>query len=218
LELPVRVKNGVGTLSRVAGMGLLAAFVLPGQYTKHNLSFGMGAAAPRGDLNTFFHDSFNLNVGYGYRFHPNFQIDAGLDTVFFAGRVNDYVPTDFGDLAIRDYQFLVPVGGRAILPLARGRFHLYGGGGFAYLRYTELLRQPSPYWQIDCRYCGSRHGIGYYATAGLNFALDQGQHFRVGAGMKVYRGNTDGDPVGAVPPIRTKDHWNNLFAEFTFAF
>jgi len=64
----------------------------------------------------------------------------------------------------------------------------------------------------------SRGGWGYYATAGLQVALDRYQHFRLGMGPRIYRGHTDGEPLGAVPGIRTRDLWINLMAEFGFSF
>ena len=81
-----------------------------------------------------------------------------------------------------------------------------------------MLRQPSDYFKVDCRSCGSRHGVGYYATTGISIALDRFQMFRVGFGAKSYRGGTDGDPVGAVPRLKTTDRWLNLFGELTMSF
>ena len=72
---------------------------------------------PRGELRPLFSDSFLAGVEYGYRFHRNFQLDAGFDSVFGAAGVNDWLPTAFGNLRIRDFQSFVPFGGRVILPL-----------------------------------------------------------------------------------------------------
>ena len=187
-------------------------------YPKHSFRLGLGSAQPRADLRNLYKDSFNLGFGYGYRFHPYFQADIGLDTAFGAAGVRDFLPTVFGDLRIRDYQFLMPVGGRAILPLARDRVHLFGGGGGAYMRYTERIRQPGDYIRIDCTVCASRHGWGYYALAGVSTALDRNGHFRLGVSGRVYRGHTDGDPLGAVSGIRTRDHWVHIGGDFTFSF
>lgn len=188
-------------------------------YPRHNFTFGLGAGQPRGDLTRFFENSFGLNFGYGYRFHRHFQVDAGMETVFGAAGVRDFLPSQvFGDLRIRDYQFLAPVGGRAILPLGSERVLFSGGGGAAYLRYTERLRQPSDYFSIDCPVCASRHGIGSYALANLKVALDRYRRFWVGVTGRVYRGHTNGDPLGAQPGIRTRDHWVNVYGEFGVSF
>lgn len=187
-------------------------------YPHHNFSFGMGAAQPRADLRGFFGDSFGLNVGYGFRFHRYFQADVGFETVFGAAGVRDYLSSGFGPLRIRDYQFFVPMGGRAIAPLLHGRLQFYGGGGGAYMRYQERVRQPSDFYRVDCPVCASRDGWGYYATAGANIALDRAQHFRLGAGGRVYRGHTSGDALGFVPGLRTRDHWVNLYGELSFGF
>lgn len=195
----------------------LSLFAQP-DYPRHNFSFGVGAAQPRGDLRPLYSDRPALNFGYGYRFAKNFQLDAGFETVFGAANIRDYLDTGFGPLRIRDYQFLVPFGGRAILPLAGGRVLLSGGGGAAYLRYQELLHQPSDDFNIDCDVCAARDGWAWYALAEAGVYLDRAQHFRLGAVTKVYRGHTEGDALGAVPPIRTRDHWINTYGQFTVSF
>ncbi len=192
----------------------------PRYYRKHHLTGSIGAGLPRGELRPYFGDSFGLNVGYGYRFHPNFQVDVGLDTLFHAARVKDFFESQFGDLRIRDYQFLLPIGGRAILPLASGRLQFHGGGGGAYMRYQERIRQPfgDAYFRLECPVCRSRGGWGYYALAGSSVALDRRQHFRLGVTTKVYRGNTEGDAFGQLPAIRSRDRWLNVFGEFGVSF
>ena len=52
----------------------------------------------------------------------------------------------------------------------------------------------------------------------MSYFLDQGQHFRVGVNTRVYRGHTEGEPLGPVPGVRTKDKWLNLFVELGFSF
>jgi hypothetical protein len=205
----------------ILSLALLAAPVLvPAQdyYPRHNFTFGLGAAQPRADLKGLFQDRPGVSFGYGYRFQRYFQADAGLETVFGAADVRDYLDTGFGPLRIRDYQFFVPLGGRAILPLFGGRLLFSGGGGGAYMRYTELLHQPSQYWNIDCPVCSSRSGWGYYALLDVSAYLDRGQHFRLGAVSKVYRGHTDGDPLAAVPGVQTRDHWVNIMGQVGFSF
>ena len=200
---------------------LLAASVasLLGQYDpRHNITFGVGGASPRGALRGFFQARPAIALSYGYRFLPYLQADVGLDTVLGAGGVRDFLETSLGPVRIRDFQFLVPFGGRAILPVFRGRLLFFGGGGGAYLRYAELLRQPSDYFRIDCPVCGSRSGWGYYALTGINGFLDRGRHFRSGVNVKVYRGHTEGDPLGAVPSIRTRDRWLQIYGELGFSF
>lgn len=200
-------------------MVLAAAVPLLGQwYPKHNFTFGAGAGLPRGELTGLFNDSAGVSVSYGYRFHRYFQSDAGLDVLFGAAGIRDFLPTQFGYLRIRDYQYLIPFGGRAILPLFGGRLTFSGGGGGVHMRYSERIRQPSSYYRIDCPVCNSRNGWGYYGLIGTSIALDRYQHFRVGVTSKVYRGHTEGDPLGDVLQLRTRDRWINVFGDFTFSF
>ncbi len=199
---------------------MLVAIPLFGQYwyPRHNFTVGLGAGQPRADLAAPFADSVGLSIAYGWRFHRNLQADIGLDTLFGAAGVRDYMPSAFGDLRIRDYEFLIPFGLRGILPLDRGRFLVSAGGGGVHLRYHELLRQPAEYFQIDCRVCNSRSGWGYYGLLGASFAVDRRQHFRLGATAKIYQGHTDGDPLGLAPPFRSRDRWVNVFGEFGVSF
>lgn len=205
---------------RVILLSLLVTGLLNAQpyYRRHYFTLGGGAGLPRGDLNAVFNDSFGLNVNYGYRFVRYFQADVGLDTLFGAAGVRDFLDTSFGPRRIRDYQFFVPFGGRAILPLAGDRLLIYGSGGGAYMRYTELLSQPSDFFRIDCPVCTARSGWGYYAGFGFSAAVDRGQFIRIGAGTRVYRGHTDGEPIGAAPALRTKDRWVRLMAQVSFSF
>jgi hypothetical protein len=196
-------------------------WVLPicGQsYYKHNFRLGLGAGQPRGDLRNLFSDSFGLGVGYGYRFHEYFQVDTGLDVLFGAAGVRDFLPSEFGNLRIRDYQYLLPLGGRAIIPIADERIHIMGGGGGAYMRYSERISQPSNYFRISCDVCSARSGWGYYGLLGASVALDRNRNFRLGVTSKVYRGHTEGDPLCDLPARRTRDRWINVVGDFTFSF
>ncbi|MGH9658636.1 MAG: hypothetical protein ACRD96_08835 [Bryobacteraceae bacterium] len=200
-------------------MLLAALAAAPGlaQY-HHNFRLGLGSGQPRANLRSLYRDSFGLALGYGFRFHPYMQLDAGLDSVFGAAGVRDFLPSQFGDLRIRDYQFLVPVGGRVILPFLSDRAQIHAGGGAAYMRYTERVRQPSDYFRIDCSVCASRHGWGYYGLVGASVGVDRRNHWRIGVSSRIYRGHTDGDPLGAVDAVRTRDHWVNIFGEMIFSF
>jgi hypothetical protein len=215
---------------RLALSGLASLLLLAGEargqvwqsdwYPKHNFTVGAGAARPRADLAPLLEDSAVFDFAYGYRFHKYLQADIGLDTVYGAARINDYLQTTLGDLRIRDFQFLMPFGGRVILPAGTGRLLFSGGAGGAYLRYQERLKQPygGEYYQVDCPVCTARQGLAGYALVNLKGAVDRGQHFWVGATAKRYWGRTDGDPLGNIPAIRTKDQWLVFTAEFSVAF
>jgi hypothetical protein len=125
-------------------------------------------------------------------------MDAGFDTTFGAAGVLDWVPTYFGDLRIRDYQHFIPFGGRVVLPLAEERVHIYGGLGGAYMRYTERIRQPFNTAIFKSRALSARREMVSDTTvlSEQTRRWTAGRHFRVGAGAKVYRGHTSGDPLG----------------------
>jgi hypothetical protein len=203
--------------------GMLLGTIAPAsgqEYNKHSFSFAAGAAQPRGELRPWFTTSPLVGFEYGYRLHRNFQVDGGLDAVFGAADIRDWLPSQFGDLRIRDRQYFVPFGGRVILPVAEERVHIYGGLGGAYLRYAESIQQPfqDGSFRIPCNVCASRNGFGYYGVAGVNVSIDSARRFRFGAGTRVYRGHTSGDALGAAPPWETTDRWVNIFGTFSVTF
>ena len=62
---------------------------------------------------------------------------------------------------------------------------------------------------FKCRTCRSRSGWGAYATAGLNIAVERSHRFWVGVESRLFHGRTNGDPLGGVPPLETRDTWIN---------
>ena len=83
---------------------------------------------------------------------------------------------------------------------------------------NEMIRQPIEYLRIECPVCGSRSGWANYALSGLAVFMDRGRHFRTGVNVKMYRGHTEGDPLGAAPGVRTRDHWLQIFGEIGVSF
>jgi hypothetical protein len=187
-------------------------------YARNVVSIGGAAARPRGQIVPGLGDSPAFSFSYAHRFLPNFQVEGGLDSVFGAAGVRDYLDTAFGPLRIRDYQFIVPFGGRAVIPFASRRAELTAGGGGAYFNYREGLRQPSEYFHVECPPCRARGGWGYYGAVGLSAALDRRGVFWFGASAKMYRGHTDGDPLGDLAGVRTRDRWLMLGGEFSVRF
>jgi hypothetical protein len=202
----------------------LALLALPlcaqDNFRKHNFTFGGGVYMPGGQLTPALSNAPGFRFGYGYRFHRFFQGDFGIDTGFGSADVRDFYDSEFGELRIRDYQYYVPMGGRVVVPLANEKFQLYAGGGGAFMRYSERIRQPFANYgyRIDCPVCRSRDGWGYYALAGGSVALDRAKMFRLGIVSKFFRGDTTGEALGALPAFRTTDRWRNIAAEFTFSF
>ena len=131
----------------LAAVSLTAPMLAQSYFPRHNFTAGAGAGLPGLDLTGNFGNRVGITTGYGFRFHKNFQLDAGFDTVFGSAGVRDFVNTDFGRRRIRDFQYFIPVGGRAILPFRKVQFS--AGGGGAYLRYNEQISQPSEDFDSD---------------------------------------------------------------------
>jgi hypothetical protein len=187
-------------------------------YPKHYVTFGAGPALPGGDLSAVFDNKPAVSVAYGYRLRRYFQADMGLDAVFGSAGVRDFLSSELGSLRIRDFEYLVPFGGRLLLPLKQGRVMFSGGGGGAYLRYSEKLRQPTTQFRFECPTCTSRSGWGTYALVNASVGIDHFQRFRAGVTSKLYRASVDGGQLGLVAPGKTSDRWVNIFADFTVTF
>jgi len=186
-------------------------------FPRHYITGGLGSGLPRGEINEYLANRFGTTINYGYRFHRYFQADIGYDLVFGAGQVKDTVDTALGTFRIRDRQHFLPFGGRGIMPLARGRVLISGGGGGAYMRYQESIPQPNVNFRIACPYCIGRGGMGAYALVSAKFS-NRWQRYWFGVTSKVIRGRSEGEPFAGLPVTRTKDHWINTFAEVGFAF
>jgi hypothetical protein len=196
---------------------VLAPLCAQESHPRHNLTFGAGGAAPGGDLQGIMQAAPGVSLGYGYRFMRYFQADLGMDMLFGAARVREFLQTEIGGIRVRDREYFVPMGGRAIAPLMDGRLLISGGGGGAFMRYNERLEQPNQYYRIACPMCGSRSGWGYYAQLGGDYFFTP--NFRFGVKTRVYRGHTDGEPLGTtVPGVRTRDQWVNTYGEIGFSF
>lgn len=195
---------------------VLAPLCAQDSFPHHNFTFGAGGASPQSELSHFMQSAPGVSVGYGYRFMRYFQADAGLDILFGAARIRDFLTTDIGGFRIKDREYFIPLGGRAIAPLAGGKLLLSAGGGGAWMKYSERVNQPSSYYRIDCPICTSRSGWGYYAQVGGDWFF--GRNLRLGVMSRFYRGHTEGEPLGPVPGVRTTDHWINTLAEIGFSF
>jgi hypothetical protein len=208
----------VGPILAILPWLLPASSAAQNYFPHHNFTFGAGAGRPRGDLGPALQDAPGISAGYGYRFHRYFQADLGLDILFGAAQVRDFLVTGIGDFRIGDREYFLPFGGRAIIPLADGRLLLSGGAGGTWIDYRERVSQPSTYFRVDCPVCTSRDGWGYYALGNASWFLNRNQNFRVGMTTKVVRGYTNGQAVGPVPGLRTNDKWLFLNAELGFSF
>ncbi len=188
-------------------------------FQKHHITAGLGAGLPGDELSTVYDNAVSWTFGYGYRPFRYLQGDIAFDTVYNAARVNEFLQNpQFGFVRIRDFEYMVPMGGRVVLPLNDGKFQLYSGGGAAYLRYTERLRQPSQFFNIACPICQARSGWGHYFLVGGDVALTGGGALRLGVTSRVYRATTDGQSVGNVPAIETRDRWINTYFHLSFSF
>jgi hypothetical protein len=199
--------------------GVASAQSWGSDFQRHHFTAGLGVAVPGSDLKPYYKNAFAWSLAYGYRPLKYAQIDVGYDGAYNSAQVDDYLNNpSFGAVRIRDFQTFIPLGGRVVLPMARGRAEVFGGGGALYARYAEMLRQPSEYLNLACPVCQARDGWGYYAMLGGNVAIDRGNHIRLGLTVKVNRVETSGAPIGNLPSYRTTDRWVNSYLTLGFSF
>ena len=226
-----RIPTGVDSREAVAGntMTRQLSFVclllsgcglLPGQnseITHNNISVGVGAGIPVGNSTNYLATAPLISVGYGYRFNRLFQADIGFQAIFGAAHNQNAVITDLGTVQGGDHEFMIPLGGRIILPTQFSRVQFSAGGGVIYLHYSETAPS-NAYYSNYCYTCTSRSGWGGYGLANGEYFLDSNHTFHVGLTLQYVAASTNGQPVANIPAINTTDHWMNVFADFGLSF
>lgn len=205
-----------------ASLGLLISFAAFGQSSEevhhHNITVGGGAAVPVGNTTNYLGTAPAFSAAYGYRFNRFFQADAGLQMAFGAAHNQNPEQTDFGTVQGGDHEFMIPLGGRLILPLPFRRIEASAGAGAAYLHYSETAPSNPYSYSSPCYSCTSRGGWGGYGLANVSYFLDENHNFHVGTTLQFIAGSTNGQPVANIPAAKTTDHWTNIFIEFGMSF
>ncbi len=183
----------------------------------NNITVGFGAAMPVGSTTNYLNTAPLISLGYGYRFNRLFQADAGFQAAFGAANNQNAEVTDLGTVQGGDHEFMIPLGGRIYIPQPFKRMELSAGLGTTYLHYSETAPSGG-YYSSYCYSCTSRDGWGGYGLLNANYFLDSNHNFHVGMTLQYIAGSTNGAPVANIPPIRTTDHWTNLFVEFGLSF
>ena len=199
---------------------LFAASLVFGQsadFHRNNIVAGIGPAIPIGSTGSYLGTAPLVKIAYGYRFNRYFQADAGLQMAFGAANNQNAVVTDVGQIQGGDHEFMIPLGGRVIVPLPFKRFEVSVGGGAMYLHYSETAPS-NGYYSPSCYSCTSRGGWGGYGLGNVSYFLDENKNFRVGTTFQFVSASTNGQAVGNVPAIKTTDHWANLTFEFGLSF
>src|SRR6185437_14945502 len=193
------------------------AFAQSGSAHRNNITAGIGPGIPVGSDTAYLDAAPLISIGYGYRFYRFLQADVGFQTAFGAASNQNIEATNLGYVRGGDREYMVPLGGRLIIPTPLSRIELSAGGGGAYLHYSETV--PSSYYYTNyCYSCTSRGGWGAYGMANVSYFLDSDHNFHVGTTGQFISASLHGDAVGATPAINTKDHWVNISLELGFSF
>lgn len=186
-------------------------------FHRNNIIVGIGPAIPTGNATNYLSLAPLVSVGYGYRFNRLFQADAGFQIAFGAANNQNSVQTDLGPIQGGDHEFMVPLGGRFIIPMPLKRFEVSTGGGAMYLHYSETAPS-NGYYSNSCYTCTSRGGWGGYGLASVSYFLDDNHTFRIGTTLQYISASTNGQAVGNVPGTATADHWMTLSFGFGLSF
>ncbi len=162
-----------------------AVFAQSADLHHHNVVVGFGPAIPVANSTGYLSTAPLIKVSYGYRFNTLFQADAGFDMAFGAAdNKQNAVQTDMGPVQGGDHEFMIPLGGRIIIPQPFKRLEMSAGAGAVYLHYSETAPSGgygSYYgYSPTCYSCTSRGGWGGYGLANVSYFLDDAQTFHVG--------------------------------------
>ncbi len=180
-------------------------------YLKQTVGVGVGVGAPLGMFGeTFeiFKNAPGVQVEYGYRLHRNLQADVGFESVINGWNTSNVCQSP--DSPATNAEYMIPFGGRGILPLNGGKVLLSLGGGGAYLKYTS----PCIYDNGNRFVLSQNVGWGGYVLGAASVVVDKAQRFRVGFVTRYYRAGTETLVSGA----HRKDRWLNVYGEFSFSF
>jgi hypothetical protein len=184
-----------------------------------NFDFIVGPAVPVGNATNYLSTAPFVGFGYGYRLNRLFQADAGFQIAFGAANNQNAVITDVGAVQGGDHEYMIPLGGRIIVPQPFRRVEVSAGGGTVYLHYSETAPSGGSYYgPSTCYTCTSRGGWGGYGLANVSYFLDSNHTFRVGTTLQYIAGSTNGQSVANFPATKTTDHWFNLGFEFGVSF
>ena len=181
---------------------------------RNNITVGGGPAIPS---SSYLSTAPLVMVSYGYRFNRLFQADAGFEAAFGAANNQNAEATNFGPVQGGDHEFMIPMGGRVIIPSRFKRMEFSAGVGAVYLHYSETVPN-NGLVATGCYSCTSRGGWGGYWLVNASYFLDENHNFHVGTTYQFIDGTTNGQAVGNVPSFETNDRWSNLIFEFGLSF
>lgn len=210
-------RKALCTISIICTSTFVSTLASAQDFHRNNISAGIGAAIPTGNATNYLSTAPLVSIGYGYRLNRFFQADAGFQVAFGAANNQNAVQTDLGPVQGGDHEYMIPLGGRFIIPMPLKRFEVSAGGGAMYLHYSETAPS-NGYYSNNCYTCTSRGGWGGYGLANVSYFLDENHNFRVGTTLQYVSASTNGQAVGNVPALATTDHWMTLSFGFGLSF
>jgi len=210
-------RKALCTISIICTSTFVSTLASAQDFHRNNISAGIGAAIPTGNATNYLSTAPLVSIGYGYRLNRFFQADAGFQVAVGAANNQNAVQTDLGPIQGGDHEYMLPLGGRFIIPMPLKRFEVSAGGGAMYLHYSETAPS-NGYYSNNCYTCTSRGGWGGYGLANVSYFLDENHNFRVGTTLQYVSASTNGQAVGNVPALATTDHWMTLSFGFGLSF
>lgn len=177
---------------------------------RHHVTVGIGPVIPVGNTGNFLSTAPLLSAGYGYRFTRS-RADVGFHVAFGAANNQNGELTYIGQVQGGDHEYTIPPGFRYNManPFRQTGFSARGGAVYLPL---------SGDYSSACYSCTSRGGWGGYGPGHASYFLGGNHTFHIGTMFEFNAPSTNGQSVGNVPGIQTRDHWSNLSLEFGLSF
>jgi hypothetical protein len=187
------------------------------EYQQNHIAEVTGPAIPLGNAANYVSAAPLLSVATGYRFTRFLQADVAFHVPFRAETNRTAELTGLGQVHGGNRDYMIPLGGRYVIPSPFKLMEFSAGRGGIYRHYSETRPFDGCYSSECCTYL-SRGDWGNYGPRNASYFFGDGHNFHVGTTYEFVAPSTDGQAVGHVPDVRTSDHWSNLFLEFGFRF
>jgi hypothetical protein len=146
-----------------------------------------------------------LSAESGYRFTWVLRSDVGVEIALGGADRQSAVQTRLGALQSGGHDYMIPFGGRYVMPSPLTRIEFPVGGGAGHLRHSETTP-------------ASRGGWGGYGFGNAGYLFGHNQNLHVGTTFEFIAPSSDGQTIAYVPAARATDGWSNLYLEIGVRF
>jgi len=148
------------------------------------VSLRAGAFSPNSDDNGLkdFDTGYNIEIAYGYKIMPNFAVEGGIGR-YSTKREESVSGTSYGvdysdSFSVTASVIPITATAKGILPIADGKFELYGGAGLGYYLASseyESKTEFEGYPELSTSTSGSdsANAFGFHVVGGADFNISE---------------------------------------------